>query len=225
MPSRTDCFGRYSPRTSATGSAGQGSSFPSAAGCDLRVFARIALREAPDDGNMRPGITRPVPASPPSPGVRAFPSRVLELENSSWVVARGVCHTEWFVRVGEAWTRIADVPGASATVADDHAESGAGDTDGFVNRPAGCQYICRYRLTLPIGTAVRRRVSKPREARRTSRGAETVSAGLRRDILTYFRFMKPPVGVVETNFRLTRAGLVSEAQWENAAARRANRAH
>jgi hypothetical protein len=161
-----------------------------------------------------------VPSDGLNTGPERLPTKVVELENSSWVVPRGVCHTEWFIRLGDVWTRIADVPSASAIVAGD--ESGQSDADGFVIRRPGCQYLCRYRLLLPVGTAVRRRVSRPRDARPPSRSTETVSVDLRRDILTYFRFTKPPLRVVETNFRVTRGGLVSDAQWERVAARRAS---
>jgi hypothetical protein len=138
----------------------------------------------------------------------------VELENSSWVVERGVRHTEWFVKLGDDWARVADVAGTEATAG---SSDGAKDKDDFgdVHLPPGCQYLHRFRVVLPLGTPIRRRVSKPRSARLASRsGSEAVGVDLKRDILGYFRFAKPPLSVTETCFLVARRGLVLDQRVE-----------
>lgn len=143
-------------------------------------------------------------------------STIVELENSSWVVERGVRHTEWYVKFGDVWSRAADARDTVATRAANDPELGSHGGD-FLVLPPGCQYLCRLRLRLPVGTSVRRRVSTPRQLRRSrARHGESdaVGADLRRDILSFFRHSKPPLAVVETEFRVTRRGLVPAEVWE-----------
>ena len=145
------------------------------------------------------------------------PATVVELENSSWVVERGVRHTEWFVKLGDAWTHLADVPAAASSRAEDDPEDGVVEPEGRQVLPPGCQYLIRFRLVLPHGTPVRRRVSMPRDGRRARRAsAGAVGTDLKRDILSFFRYTKPPLAVVETEFRVVRAGLVTLQRWERA---------
>jgi hypothetical protein len=146
---------------------------------------------------------------------------LIEFENSTWVVERGVRHTEWFVKLNDAWVRVADVPGAEACLGSSGDET---DSDGFsdVRLPPGCQYLRRFRLVLPLGTPIRRRVSKPRSVRRAAApGSQAVAADLKRDVLTYFRFAKPPLAVSETEFLVARRGLVIGERPERKTAGRA----
>jgi hypothetical protein len=132
----------------------------------------------------------------------------VELENSTWVVERGVRHTEWFVKLADSWARVADVAGVETSLgsSDDVTVT---DDFGDVHLPPGCQYICRFRVVLPLGTPLRRRVSRPRSARRAApSGSDAVGADLKRDILGYFRYAKPPLAVTETHFLVARRGLV-----------------
>ena len=133
---------------------------------------------------------------------------VVELENSTWVVERGVRHTEWFVKIGAVWARAADMPEA---VALDTRDDAVDPSLELAERPPGCQYLCRVRLTLPIGTELKRRVSSPRSVRRRKGrgGAPVGTRDLRRDILSFFRYVKPPLTVKEMDFRVTRRGIVS----------------
>jgi len=142
--------------------------------------------------------------------------RTVEFENSSWVVERGVRHTEWFVKLADGWVRVADVPGVEASLGSGDATDESGDF-GDLRVPPGCQYLCRFRLVLPLGTPIRRRVSKPRSVRRSaSPRSGIVGTDLKRDVLAYFRFMKPPLSVSETLFLVARRGLVVDerpVQW------------
>lgn len=146
---------------------------------------------------------------------------MVEFENSSWVVERGVRHTEWFVKLADKWVRVADVQGIDA---DPAIVGTAGEIDDEYI-PPGCQYLRRFRVVLPLGTPVHRRVSSPRSTRRSSAPStsKAVGADLKRDILSYFRYAKPPLAVVETHFRVARRGLVPEERWERAVAGRAQR--
>jgi hypothetical protein len=141
----------------------------------------------------------------------------VEVENSTWVVPRGVRHTEWFVKLADGWVRVADVPGVEASLGSDGAGSDSHDF-GDVHLPAGCQFLCRFRLSVPLGTAVRRRVSKPRGVRRPAARSEAVGTDLKRDVLAYFRFAKPPLSVTETRFVVGRRGLVLDERTERRAA-------
>ncbi len=138
----------------------------------------------------------------------------VELENSSWVVERGVRHTEWFVKLADGWVRATDIPGAEASPVSSEAQ-GDGDAFGDVHLPPGCQYLRRLRIVLPLGTPLRRRVSKPRSVRRAAPPrSEALGADLKRDILGYFRFQKPPLAVTETRFLVARRGLVLDQRAE-----------
>jgi hypothetical protein len=139
------------------------------------------------------------------PAQKRATTATVELENSTWVVERGVRHTEWFVKLADAWVRAADVPGVEASLRSDQSAS---DVDHFadLNLPPGCQYLCRFRMIVPLGTPVRRRVSKPRNVRRAAARSEVVGADLKRDVLAYFRFAKPPLSVTETRFLVARGG-------------------
>lgn len=164
-----------------------------------------------------------MPQEPPRKSIERGATVSVELENSSWVAPRGVRHTEWFVKVGDGWTRLTELPEVLVTLAEEDPEDGSAP-EGFVTRPPGCQYLCRFRVVLPVGTALRRRVSMPRDARRTRRARGTAPVGfdLRRDILSHFRYAKPPLSVLETHFRVGRRGLVAETEWERAIARKAS---
>ena len=143
----------------------------------------------------------------------------VELENSSWVVARGVRHTEWFVKLADGWVRIADVPGAEGFGTPDARNES--NQFGDVHLPPGCQYLCRFRVVLPLGTPIRRHVSRPRGVRRAGASrSETVGTDLKRDVLSYFRFAKPPLAVAETLFLVARRGLVLAERAERRVAAR-----
>jgi len=154
----------------------------------------------------------PNPAPAPEIGKRSI---VVEMENSSWIVERGVRHTEWFVQLGGVWIRAAEAPDAATTHASEDSEPGRTESGEMVVMPPGCQYLCRLSLRLPVGTPVRRRVSMPRRSRARSRpAAGPMAPDLRRDILSFFRYPKPPLAVVETEFRVARRGLVPAELWE-----------
>lgn len=159
---------------------------------------------------------RTVPAQKPSGGKAV----AVEFENSTWVVERGVRHTEWFVKLGDGWKRVADVAGAETNLGACDVTTDS-DVVGDVHLPPGCQYLNRYRLVVPLGTLVRRRVSRPRTTRRTpSSRSETVGTDLKRDVLAYFRFAKPPLAVMETHFIVGRRGLVLDQSVERRVAGR-----
>ena len=97
------------------------------------------------------------PSTAPSPAIVA-----IDLEDSSWIVGRGVLHTRWSVRLNDAWVDVRDLPGVVSTAA----EAGmafAEDTDDERVIPPGCQYRITHHLRLPVGTRLRKRISTPRE--------------------------------------------------------------
>ena len=142
----------------------------------------------------------------------------LDLEVSSWIEGRGVRHTDWVVRLRDAWIPIQDLPEIDATRAEH--EVAANEIDPLRVLPPGCQYRITYHLRLPIGTALRRRVSSPRpDVRRREPPPKTLNAAVH-DVLAAFPPPKPPLKTTLTDFRIAGPDrLLTEAEWNEERAR------
>jgi hypothetical protein len=127
------------------------------------------------------------------------PTRVeVELENSSYIEGRGVRHTHWDVQVNDAWVPIDELRGIPQVEADPELWL-APDVDQRRVIPPGCQYRITYVPRLPLGTKVRKRVSKPRDDARHDSSAATLKAALGGASLP----RKLPLAVKITEYRVT----------------------
>ena len=149
------------------------------------------------------------------------PVRVLvELEVSSWIHGRGVRHTDYSVRVNDAWIPISELRDVARVVADPD-YSFDDEVDESLVIPPGCQYRITYRPRLLVGTRVQRRISVPREP---SSGPECIPAAAEEEFQRFLRVGLGPklaLHTVFTELRVTRRGqLVTEEQWQRGRSRR-----
>src|SRR5689334_4427053 len=89
----------------------------------------------------------------------------VRLETSSWVEGRGVRHTDWSVRVGDAWVRIRELRDVVRAIADPDVSFDE-DVDELLVLPRGCQYRITHLLRVAVGTQLRKRISAPLESPR-----------------------------------------------------------
>jgi hypothetical protein len=138
----------------------------------------------------------------------------VDLEVSSWVEGRGVRHSNWSVRLKDAWIPIAELRDVAATVTDPEVTF-HDEVDERVVLPPGCQYRKTYHPWLPIGTRVLKRVSVPRDANRTAAHGPTPTAATLQQVLAAFPAIKQPLKTTVTELRVDRNGrLVSELEWQ-----------
>jgi hypothetical protein len=147
------------------------------------------------------------------PSVRKFQ---INLENSSWIEGRGVRHSEWSVRVNDAWIPVRDLRDVGSTMADPH--FAFEEDDEFRVLPAGCQYRITFHPCLPIGTQLLKRVSVPRELpRRAARAEPVTQEDALRAVLAAFPPLKTPLQTTLTEYRVVGHNkYVTEATWQRA---------
>lgn len=138
----------------------------------------------------------------------------VDLEVSSWVEGRGVRHTNWSVRLNDAWIPVAELKGVAATVADSEV-SFHDEVDELLVLPPGCQYRKTYHPCLPIGTRLLKRVSVPRDADRSGRCVPTSTADAMHRVMTAFPPLKRPLKTTVTEWRAGDHGrLIPEHEWQ-----------
>jgi hypothetical protein len=140
------------------------------------------------------------------------PNVLVELDTGTWVVERGVEHRRWRVKVGDTWCDADRAPHANVQSG---ADDGGADAHELLVRPPGCQYLCRCRLSLPVGSEVELFVTRPRQ--------HAVPPGA--DLLSWLKSSKPARTTTVLRDRVGRTGrLVAESVWqemrERASARR-----
>src|SRR6516225_4908092 len=138
----------------------------------------------------------------------------VDLEVSSWVEGRGVRHTNWAVRLNDAWVPVAELRDIAATLANPEVALDE-EVDELCVLPPGCQYRKTYHPVLPIGTQVAKRVSTPRMDARASATRPATAGEATRQVIAAFPPLKPPLKTTVTEFRVGHRGrLVSEAEWQ-----------
>jgi hypothetical protein len=142
-------------------------------------------------------------------------SRVqVNLEVSSWIEGRGVRHTNWSVRVNDAWIPIAELRDVGRTATDPELSFYDDDVDESRVLPPGCQYRITYHPRLPVGTQIQKRVSVPLvQPPVDKRGPEDANAAFAR-LLAMGSSPKLPLKTTFTDLRVTARGLVSEERWQ-----------
>src|SRR5689334_14089042 len=138
----------------------------------------------------------------------------VDLEVSSWIEGLGVRHTNWSVRLNDAWVPVTELRGVAATVADPEI-SFHDEVDELLVLPPGCQYRKTYQPWLPVGTRVLKRVSVPRPAGRKSAHAPASTADTLRSVLGAFPPLKRPLKTTVTEWRVGDHGrLIPEHEWQ-----------
>jgi hypothetical protein len=136
-------------------------------------------------------------------GARQEPWYRVDLEVSSWVEGRGVRHTDWSVRINDAWVPVSKLRDVASTMTDPMACFTDEDVDEMRVLPAGCQYRITYHQRLLRGTRLLRRISVPcsdAEISRRSKGDRGA--------------WKLPIAVTTTEFRVTGPNrYVTEERW------------
>ncbi|HEV8549466.1 MAG TPA: hypothetical protein VGQ57_10565 [Polyangiaceae bacterium] len=144
----------------------------------------------------------------------ALPQVEVDLEVSSWLEGRGVRHTNWSVRLNDAWVPITELRGVTSTMTDADV-SFHDEVDELVVLPPGCQYRKTYHPWLPLGTRVLRRVSVPRGDDRSVSQVPTSTADTMRRVLAAFPPLKRPLKTTITELRVGAHGrLIPEHEWQ-----------
>lgn len=142
-------------------------------------------------------------------------SRVqVDLEVSSWVEGRGVRHTNWSVRVNDAWIPIAELRDVGRTATDPELSFYDDQVEDLRVLPPGCQYRITYHPRLAVGTRVQKRVSVPlaQPASRLRAPLDADAAFAR--LLAMGAGPKLPLKTTFTELRVTPRGLISEELWQ-----------
>ncbi len=136
------------------------------------------------------------------------------LEVSSWIEGRGVRHTNWSVRVNDAWIPIGELRDVVRTMTDPDL-SFDDEVDERRVLPPGCQYRITYHPRLAVGARVQRRVSVPLVQPSHHKAApETIEGAFQRFMAAGFG-QKLPLKTTFTDFRVTvRGRFVTEETWQ-----------
>jgi hypothetical protein len=130
----------------------------------------------------------------------------VDLEVSSWIEGRGVRHTNWSVRVNDAWVPVAKLRGVAATMPEPTA-SFADDAEELRVLPRGCQSRITYHPLLPGSTQLLRRVSVPYNDEEIQRRSRSMAGSWRLPLAvttTVFRVVGPNRIVREERWQLRR---------------------
>lgn len=142
----------------------------------------------------------------------------VNLEVSSWIEGRGVKHTDWSVRVNDAWVPIKELRNVGATMADPDF-SFDDEVDELRVIPPGCQYRTTYHPRLAVGTRVQRRISFPLVlSADRKRVAETAEDAFRQLMAAGYA-TKLPLKTIFTDYRVTARGLLTEQRYQRSSAR------
>lgn len=148
------------------------------------------------------------------------PVRVqVEFEVSSWIHGRGVRHTDYSVRVNDAWIPINELRDVVRVVADPD-YSFDDEVEESLVIPPGCQYRITYRPRLVVGTRVQRRISVPREPSSRDKRVPTTAEEAFQQLMRVGLGPKLALTTTFTDLRVTRRGqLVTEEQWQRCQSR------
>ncbi len=144
-------------------------------------------------------------------------SRVqVDLEVSSWVEGRGVRHTNWSVRVNDAWIPIAELRDVGRTATDPELSFDDDEVEELRVLPPGCQYRITYHPRLAVGTRVQKRVSVPLAQPPSHQHAPVDADAAFARLLAMGSGPKLPLKTTFTELRVTPRGLISEDLWQRA---------